>query len=165
MDDLYLVDEDDNVIGKVSRKEAHSDPTKIHRVVHVIVLNSRNELVLEKRSQNVDMYKGCWIDVAGHVQYGESYEEAAKREIKEEIGVETDSMEELGLLKKRTEKESEIFMTFLIRHDGPYKADEHEIDLIRTFGIEEVTRMMEENESGFTPGFVLVFKAFKERLQ
>ena len=162
---FYHVDEDDNVIGQVNRAEAHSDPSKIHRTIHVIVLNNKDEIILEKRSQNVDLFKGRWIDVGGHVHYGESYEEAARREVKEEIGIEVQTLEKLGLVRKRTEKESENIMAFLARHNGPYEADEHEVEFIRIFKIEEVARMIEENEDEFTPGFVTVFKTFRERLK
>lgn len=85
---FYLVDKNDKVLGSIVRSNAHSDKSKIHRSVYVVISNSKNQLLLQKRSINKDTYPKYWaMSVGGHVEYGQSYEQAAKRETKEELGI------------------------------------------------------------------------------
>ena len=48
----------------------------------VILLNEKNEILLQKRSDN-----GCWDYPAGSMELGESFEECARREVLEETGL------------------------------------------------------------------------------
>ena len=81
-----IVDECDKVIGKASRDKCHKDGL-LHRGIYIIITNSKKEILLQKRSMKKDLYPGLWTtSVSGHVDCGESYEKAAHREMKEEIG-------------------------------------------------------------------------------
>lgn len=85
---FYLVDKNDRRLGFVSRLQAHSDPSKIHRSICVIVTNAKNQILFQKRSQSKDTFPCFWtLSVTGHVNYGESYLKAAKRELLEELGI------------------------------------------------------------------------------
>ena len=56
--------------------------------VHTLVLNSRNELLIQKRSVRKDRYPGCWdLSAGGFVQSGEDSAAAAQRELREETGL------------------------------------------------------------------------------
>ncbi len=64
------VDSNDNVLGSVTRRQAHQDPTLIHRAVDVLVFNDQNEILLQKRSHHKDTNPGTWtISASGHVTY------------------------------------------------------------------------------------------------
>jgi isopentenyl-diphosphate Delta-isomerase len=85
---FYWVDADDKVLGAITRQEAHSDKTKIHRAVDVVITNDQHQVLLQKRSMNKDKYPGYWtVSAGGHVEYGSTYEQTAARELKEEIGL------------------------------------------------------------------------------
>ncbi|MEE9525659.1 MAG: NUDIX domain-containing protein [Candidatus Woesearchaeota archaeon] len=82
-----LIDENDNVIGKATRKEI-VEKALLHRGVIVFVFNSEEKLYMQKRSENKALFPGLWgIGAGGGVSLGENYEEAAKRELKEELGI------------------------------------------------------------------------------
>ena len=57
--------------------------------VGAIILNENNEILLQKRTNNVKVYKNCWFIPCGSVEQNESPENAIIREIKEELGVDS----------------------------------------------------------------------------
>ena len=60
----------------------------IHRAVHVWILNTKNQLLLQKRSADRRAYPNYWdISVSGHISSEETSLEAAKNETQEEIGL------------------------------------------------------------------------------
>ncbi len=61
-----------------------------------IFINDDGNLLLMKRSQNSKTYPGLWGLVGGFLDWGETGEEAAKREAKEEIGVEIEVIKFIG---------------------------------------------------------------------
>jgi isopentenyl-diphosphate delta-isomerase type 1 len=84
---LYVVDEGDKVIGSEDRKKVHSSKLW-HRGTHVIILNDAGEILLQQRSMKKDKFPGAWdVSLSEHVSFGESYEEAAGRGLKEELGI------------------------------------------------------------------------------
>ncbi len=84
---FYHVDDTDKPLGSITRKEAHNNKEFIHRSVYIVIRNSQNQLLFQKRSPNKDTYPNHWaLGVAGHVTFRESYEESAVREVEEELG-------------------------------------------------------------------------------
>lgn len=82
-----VVDEHDQVLRTVSRAEMRRDRLR-HRAVFIAVLDGRGRLLVHRRSTTKDLWPG-WLDLAvgGVVTSGESYLDAARRELDEEIGV------------------------------------------------------------------------------
>ncbi|MBX9890566.1 MAG: NUDIX domain-containing protein [Amoebophilaceae bacterium] len=78
----------------LSIKEVHEQGA-IHRAVHLYVFDQQGEnLLLQKRSQNVDHYPNKYsISVVGHVNAGEYSYAAVKRELMEELGVHTHALD------------------------------------------------------------------------
>lgn len=71
----------------LSRSEIHRQG-KIHRAVHLYLLDGAGQLLLQRRSQHVDHYPGMFsISVTGHVDAGESSRDAVYRELEEELGI------------------------------------------------------------------------------
>jgi isopentenyldiphosphate isomerase len=84
---IQIVDDNDSPIGEATINEAY-DKNLLHRVVYIIVEDHEGRILLQKRGPAVRSYPNRWdISSAGHVDAGESYEAAAKREMGEEIGV------------------------------------------------------------------------------
>jgi isopentenyl-diphosphate Delta-isomerase len=91
LDELFdVVDEQDRVIGQATRREVHAKGLK-HRAVHVLVFNGQGQVFLHKRSMLKDSAPGLWgASCAGHLDAGENYDQAALRELKEELGISVD---------------------------------------------------------------------------
>jgi len=152
-DELYdIVDEADRVVGQATRGECHGNPDLIHRVVHIFLFNHAGELLLQKRSANKDIQPGKWdTSVGGHVDGGERYGEAARRELAEELGVEGAALCHLYDYLWRNEIETERIRVFSLVHDGPFVYQRDEIDAIRFWPVAEIERNL--GSGLFTPLF------------
>lgn len=58
--------------------------------VGALMINDKGEIFITKRSQNCKNEKGFWEIPGGSVEFGETLEDAVKREVKEEYGVEVE---------------------------------------------------------------------------
>jgi len=86
---LDLVNENDEIVGEVLRKDANSDPVLTHREVAVVIINSNNEVLLQKRSKYKTVNPLMWSMTAGHVVKGEDILKTAHTELQEELGFDT----------------------------------------------------------------------------
>ncbi|HUB67202.1 MAG TPA: NUDIX domain-containing protein [Candidatus Methylacidiphilales bacterium] len=81
-----IVDVEDRVIGQVPRHAVHAR-CLLHRAVHVLIHNGAGHFFLQRRSLAKDTFPGCWdSSCTGHVDAGEDYLSAARRELGEELG-------------------------------------------------------------------------------
>jgi len=87
---IIWVDENDNVLGEVSLIRAHQEGL-LHRISVVYLTNDTNQILVQKRTDGRLDHSA-----AGHVDVGESYLEAAKRELEEELGVSGVDLQEIG---------------------------------------------------------------------
>lgn len=82
-----VVDEDNCFVGLVARSELRAR-NLWHRCTYVFVLNAAGELYVHRRTDTKDVYPGYFDLCAGGVNgAGESYQDCARREVKEELGV------------------------------------------------------------------------------
>ncbi len=95
MDQVVWVDDNDNILGNVSRIDAHQKGLW-HRVSVIYLYNDQGEILVQHRADGRLDHSS-----AGHVDPGESYLQAAKRELEEELGVKNITLEEVG--KDRSE--------------------------------------------------------------
>jgi len=85
---LDLVDENDSIVGSATRKEVYAQGLRNYRVVHAFIINSEGKIWTPKRSVSKKLYPGGLdYSIAGHVESGESYEEALHKEAREEVSL------------------------------------------------------------------------------
>lgn len=59
--------------------------------VHIVFFNSKNQMLIQKRTTTKKVFPGLWdVSVGGGVLAGETSEQAMKREVEEELGVNLD---------------------------------------------------------------------------
>jgi isopentenyldiphosphate isomerase len=156
---LTRVTELDEILGPVPRSRVHGDPSLIHRSVHVLVVNRAGRLLLQKRSLRKDTQPGKWdTSVGGHVGFGQSYEEAARREAEEELGLVLGELVFLYPSRIRNAVESENIRTFLHVSDGPFRPEPGEIDELRFWSKAEISEAL--GTGVFTSNFVEEFALF-----
>ena len=85
---VVLVDEQNNVVGTLLKDEVHTTDTPLHRGFSLFLFNAKNELLLTKRSKHKKTFPGLWTNtVCGHPGPDESAVGAAKRRLKDELGI------------------------------------------------------------------------------
>jgi isopentenyl-diphosphate Delta-isomerase len=120
-DEIFdVVDENDRVIGTATRGQAHKDPSLVHRSVGVLVFRADGTVFLQRRSMTKDKYPGYWTcSVTGHVDSGETYDQAAVRELREEAGITGAALEELTTTIMREPNETERMRFYRCFSDAP----------------------------------------------
>lgn len=128
---LEIVDRDGNILGLARRSEVHGNPSMIHKVVHVLVFDEDGRLLLQKRSRTKDVAAGKWdTSVGGHVSPGEEIEDAARREMQEELGISQCPLKFLYRYLFSGTTETELVHTFSCILTGPLHYNTAEIETV-----------------------------------
>lgn len=147
-----LIDETGTVIGKATRRECHNGSRLLHPVVHLHILNPNGDLYLQKRSKNKDIQPGKWdTAVGGHVDYGETTEEALTREVREELGVTQFIAHEALSYIFDSDREREMVHAFYTIYNGEITIDPIEIEAGRYWSFSEIHQHI--GQGVFTPNF------------
>ena len=121
-----VLDDEGRVIGVVPRREMRLRRLP-HRATYVLVFNRRGELFVHLRTADKDLYPSHWdVAVGGIPQAGESFDAGARREAREELGVEL-SLERLFPLRYADAHSVVQGMVYRARHDGPFRLQPEEI--------------------------------------
>lgn len=159
-----LVDDEGNITGKATRKAVHSGPGMLHPVVHLQIYNSKKEIYLQKRAQNKDVEPGKWDSaVGGHVDLGETIEQALIRETSEELNI--SGIRPVPLVKYKWESavESELVFSFSALYNASPVYNKAEIEDGRYWPVEEIRKNL--GKGIFTPNFETEFPVILKMLK
>jgi len=153
-----VVDENDKLIGKATRQEVH-DKKLIHRSVMFFIFDKKGRIFVTQRTKNKEFFKEYWsIVLGGHVNSGETYEEAAIRECKEETGIEGNSVF-MGSFKQRIPEEKENVKVYAFYADKFPKLDTFEIKQGKFMAIKEIENKIKKEK--FLPETKVLLKILK----
>jgi 16S rRNA (adenine1518-N6/adenine1519-N6)-dimethyltransferase len=155
-----VVDAKDCVTGEASRGEVHGNNLR-HRAVHLFIFNEKGELFLQKRSPWKDRHPQLWdSSAAGHVEAGASYDETARRELEEELGVAAELTRVLKLpASDRTGQE--FIWLYRGEHNGPFRLAPSEIEHGEFFPLDVVAGWVKARPEDFAPGFLECWSAYQ----
>ncbi len=154
-----IVDEEGRVLGSATRGECHSGSRLLHPVVHLHVFNSRGEVYLQKRPQWKDIQPGKWdTAVGGHMDYGETPEQALLREVSEELGITDFHPVPVGHYVFDSQRERELVYVNRTVYDGPVRPSADELDGGRFWTLDELRAAM--GRGILTPNFESEFQRF-----
>lgn len=157
-----VVDGSDRVTGRATRDEVHRDGL-MHRAVHGFVFNRRGELFLQKRSRLKDKHPGVWdSSAAGHLDAGEEYLEAMRREFREELGLGVEELVEIGAVAACAETGWEHVRVFRVDHDGPVRFPCGEIEAGLWLPVAEVNAWSGACPGDFAPGFLRCWQVSRQ---
>ena len=134
-----IVDEDGNILSAATRGECHSGSKLLHPVIHLHLFNTKGEIYLQKRPDWKDIQPGKWdTAVGGHIDLGESVEQALVREVNEELDISLPhTPQRLAHYVFESDRERELVFVHKVVYDAPIHPSE-ELDGGRFWTIAEL---------------------------
>ena len=154
-----IVNEEGIVVGKATRGECHNGSHLLHPVVHLHVFNTSGDVYLQKRPEWKDIQPGKWdTAVGGHIDYGETPEEALKREACEELGITSFMPQFIGKYVFESKRECELVYVSRTTYDDPVQPSADELDGGRFWSMTEIREAI--GKDVLTPNFESEFQRF-----
>jgi isopentenyldiphosphate isomerase len=147
---FFIVDENDQPQPPLPRKLVHGHGVW-HRVSHVWIVNDAGQILCQQRALNKELAPGCWEPFfGGHLSPDESYEDAAKREVQEELGIAVADLRQIKINKftHPTGYNNEFQAVFATHWQGDaaaLKFDESEVAQVAWRPQAEVAKAMQTN--------------------
>ncbi|MDR2204673.1 MAG: isopentenyl-diphosphate Delta-isomerase [Flavobacteriaceae bacterium] len=164
---VVLVNENDDVLGLMEKQQAHVNGL-LHRAFSVFLFNKNGEMLLQKRASEKYHSPNQWTNaVCSHPKFGETYLEAAKRRLKEELGIETEISEKFRFIYKAKVGENlwehELDCVFTGIYEGDFNLDKTEVSEIRYVSPENLDKEISKNPEDFTEWFKIILNEYKDR--
>lgn len=143
-----LVNDEDEVIGRMPMEEARLRGLKNIRVVNAFLINSKGEFWIPRRCADKKFFPlSLDFSVGGHVSSGETYEEALRREAAEELNIDTDKMSP-RLLGYLTPKDGHFMFMKIYEIKSDEAPNYNEEDFCEYFWLapQELVRRIEQGE-------------------
>ena len=159
-----VVDKSDKVLRQEPRSVVHREKL-LHRAIHVFVFNDAGELYLQRRSMAKDTAPGKWVSsCSGHVDTGEDYDEAAERELIEEIGL-RDPVDLKRIFKEAPCKQTgyEFVWVYTCQSEGPFTLDPTEVIDGQWIDLKDLENWLYKSPRDFAWSFVYLWEKYLER--
>lgn len=158
------VDEEDNLLGHKTKEEVYEWEV-FYRSINLLLFNSKNELLINLRAptkkKNPNKRSASVNGKVGE----ESYEEAVRREAKEELNIEVDP-EEMFKYKIDIPWENRYRKkVFRARYDWPISPDPKEMEAVLRADIDRIMKDMEENPNKYTEWFKKLLSIYLKNAQ
>ena len=169
MGEIYdVVDEKDNVTGEATWTEVHAKGL-LHRTVAILVFKdkTKKELLIQKRSQKMTS-PGKWENPGGHVQKGDTYFEAVKKELNEELFSgkslpDLEIREVCRFLIHDYENNFEKHRLFETYCPGPFYLDHDEVSEVKFVNFDWLLGDIEKNPGKYSNAFKIQLKEYKKQ--
>ncbi len=170
MDELVdILDENGNYTGEICLKsEAHLKGL-FHPTVHIWFYTPEGKILFQQRGKDKKTFPLLWdVSVAGHIEAGETFQQAALREVAEEIGIPItkSDLKPIGVFKSmqkhsETLKDNEFHHVFLCGLNvsmSNLKKQESEVEELALIGLSEFKSKVDVKQlDGFVPHSVTYY--------
>lgn len=154
---VQLVDEDDKPLGGGTKDDIFKRAL-LHRIVRVMLFDEDGFVLIQKRLPTTRLFPNCWDNsAAGHVDEGEDYLTAAKRELKEELGLEV-GLKEASYYRaysedgdKKLDRFTKIY-TAIIPNDTKFNLQPEEVAEVKWITQAELVELVDQNPAMVTDG-------------
>jgi isopentenyl-diphosphate delta-isomerase len=164
---VELVDAAGDAIGTAGKLAAHRAPGQLHRAISVFLLEPDGRLLIQRRAAGKYHSAGRWSNTCcGHPEPGEAPVSAARRRLADELGIRVapGDLVDAGIAvytisdgaSGLVESEYDHLLVGAVR--GRPRANPREVQSLRRFGLEELTRDLEAG-SGYSAWFPVVLAA------
>jgi isopentenyldiphosphate isomerase len=157
---VAIVDAQNNVVGAAPRWEMRANRL-IHRSTYILVFNPEGALYVQKRTMSKDIFPGYYDPATGGVVLaGESYEESARRELAEELGICTVPLTRLFAFFFEDERTQVWGGAFCCVYDGPLTLQAEEVESVSLMTSDEIFHRAKTEQ--FTPDGLYVVQRYHE---
>ncbi len=163
---VILVDSSDKVLGEMEKLEAHRKGI-LHRAISVLIFNSKGEWLLQQRASNKYHSPMLWSNTAcTHPMNGEATITAAHRRLKEEMGMESSSLEKAFSFQYRAELdkgmiEHELDHVFIGNTDNSPEINLKEVESYKYISTDDLQIEIDTSPDEFTEWFKILFDRVK----
>lgn len=153
---IVLVNDQNEQIGTMPKLEAHNANTPLHRAFSCYVFNEKKEFLVTQRALSKKVWPGVWTNsCCGHPGPGESTEDAIKRRLAYELGLETQTIElVLPDFRYRAEfngiVENEICPVYIARVTTEPQPNPEEVEAYRWTPWKTFKQEVAENPEGYS---------------
>lgn len=165
---VVLISENDEVLGLMDKMQAHENGL-LHRAFSVFLFNDRGELLLQKRASKKYHSPNQWTNaVCSHPRADETYLQAAKRRLQEELGIQAELTPKFHFIYKAEVGsnlwEHELDHVFTGEYNGEFTLNPEEVSEIRYISMKDLDQELEAQPENFTPWFKIILREYKEHL-
>lgn len=168
LENIAVVNNDDEIIGYKEKMLVHKEGI-LHRAFSVVLFNSKNEMLLQRRSFSKYHSPGEWTNTCcSHQRENETIKEAAIRRLYEELGINDAVLEEEFIFHYKCQFENELWENeidhvFIGRYDKEVESfNIDEVHEIRWISVSELIKLIEEKPEEFTFWFKILIKKAEE---
>jgi 16S rRNA (adenine1518-N6/adenine1519-N6)-dimethyltransferase len=159
---LPVVDKNDRILRDASRSDVHANNLH-HRAVHILIFNLAGEVYLQQRSRWKDRQPLKWdSSAAGHVIATESYDETARRELKEELGISV-PLKKISKLPASERTDQEFVLLYRGEIIGNFSPNRTEIETGAFFPETVVDGWAAARPEDFAAGFIECWKVYRQK--
>src|SRR6266566_8750146 len=157
-----VVDKNDRILRYAQRSHVHGN-NLLHRAVHILIFNQAGDVYLQQRSRWKDRHPLKWdSSAAGHVAAGESYDDTARRELKEELGVIV-SLQKIAKLPASQKTDQEFVCLYRGVASGDVVPEKSEIEQGAFFPPMVIDGWTSARPEDFAPGFLECWKTYRRK--
>lgn len=147
--DIYT--RDGKYLGKEKKTICHSkDPGFYHKPVWIWIINSNNEVLVQKRAEYKKNHPNLWdMPSAGHVVSGETSIQGAIRETYEELGIQTNEDDYIFIGEYIYDDFFEIAQVYLLKLDlniSSFSIQKEEVSQIKWLSFDEFKSLFYSND-------------------
>lgn len=136
MELLDIVDKNGAFTGEIVERKKAQELGLLHWEVIIVVINEKKQILLQKRSANKKHFPNKWALCSGLVISGESCDEAAVRELKEELGVEF-QISDLHLLEGNLNL-TRFYYVITNYDESQFVIQKEELSSVKWFDLDEI---------------------------
>ena len=163
MGKVILVNKKDEKVGIEEKIKAHKED-KLHRSFSIFIFDSKGELLIQQRAKSKYHSALLWSNTCcSHPGPNEKLIEAAKRRLKEEMGVETDLKEIFSFIyraKSREWIEHEFDHVFVGKFNGNPKPNKKEVEDSKWINLPDLKKDIKEHPRKYTFWFKRILKLY-----
>ncbi|MCB9855529.1 MAG: isopentenyl-diphosphate Delta-isomerase [Phycisphaerales bacterium] len=167
---VILVDESDRAIGTSEKLAAHQDGGRLHRAFSIFLFDSANRLLLQQRAACKYHFPLRWSNTCcGHPRPSEQVVDAARRRLREELGISTDLRGAAQLQYRAVDPatgltEHEFLHVLVGAFDGEPCPSPNEIAAYRWETLDAVEAELASAADQFSPWFPIALRAIRNTL-